>query len=117
MAEQIESSGLFELLLWLLRLRRRFRVSGASMLPILEPGDEVLIDPKAYRRRSPLPGDIVVARHPHQRDLCVIKRVESVLDGGSCRLRGDNPDESTDSRAFGDVSPSQILGCVTSKFG
>ena len=31
------------------------------MAPLLEPGDEVLADPRAYRRSPPHPGDIVVA--------------------------------------------------------
>lgn len=117
MGKRLESSGFKELLFWILRLRRRFRVTGASMFPLLQPGDEVMIDPRAYHYRSPSPGDIVVAQHPHRADLRLIKRVESVLDGGYCQLLGDNPIESTDSRAFGPVSPSQILGRVTSKFG
>ena len=86
------------------------------MSPLLEPGEEVLVDLRAYRRQLPRPGDIVVARHPYQQDLRIIKRVVMVTDDGRCRLKGDNVVESTDSRSFGMVPPSQILGRVTSRF-
>ncbi len=115
-SDQLEDSNLQELLLWLLRLRRRFRVTGASMVPLLEPGDEVLVDTRAYRKTPPRPGDIVVARHPYRTDLLLIKRVAQVLDNGYCALKGDNPSESTDSRTFGSLPPERILGRVTSRF-
>lgn len=105
-----------EYLLWLLRQRRRFRVSGPSMLPGLQPGEEVLIDPGAYSYCAPSPGDVVVAEHPKQPGLRLIKRVIAVLDTEACLLVGDNPDASTDSRNFGAVSKQLILGKVTSRF-
>ena len=86
------------------------------MVPLLQPGDEVLIDPRAYLRDSPSPGDIVVARHPYRTDLRVVKRVASVLENGNCELEGDNRSESTDSRYFGPIPPQRILGRVTSRF-
>ncbi len=86
------------------------------MAPLLKPGDEVLVDPRAYRRMPPLPGDIVVARHPYRTDLRLIKRVVSVSGSGRCYLKGDNLLESTDSRTFGLVGLKQILGQVTCRF-
>jgi nickel-type superoxide dismutase maturation protease len=86
------------------------------MLSILKPGDEVLADPYAYRHRCPQPGEIVIARHPLHSDVHLIKRIKSVLDDGRCRLEGDNPTESTDSRSFGLVAPEHIQGRVTSRF-
>jgi nickel-type superoxide dismutase maturation protease len=86
------------------------------MAPLLEAGDEVLVDPRAYRRRPPCPGDIVVARHPHRSDLRLVKRVTSVLEGGQCFLEGDNPMESTDSHGLGPFPRERILGRVTSRF-
>lgn len=85
-------------------------------MPLLKPGDEVLIDPLAYRRQPPQPGDIVVAQHPFQSDLRMVKRVKSTLEDGRCYLAGDNPLESSDSRSFGPVTPRHILGRVTSRF-
>lgn len=116
MTEELKSGGLREFLLWLLRRRHRFRVSGNSMLPLLEPDQEVLIDPAAYRQVFPQPGDIVVVSHPHQPHKRLIKRVSAVLDNQRYFVVGDNPLESTDSRTFGPVSLEQILGQVTSRF-
>ncbi|MBN1285977.1 MAG: nickel-type superoxide dismutase maturation protease [Anaerolineae bacterium] len=110
MNQMLHESGWVELILWLVRRRRRFRVAGDSMRPALEPGDEVLIDPGA----TPRPGDIAVARHPFVRALRVVKRVEAVEDGRYI-LKGDNPLESDDSRAFGPVRGEDILGRVTSR--
>ncbi len=86
------------------------------MSPLLQPGDEVLVDPQAYRRTLPHPGDIVVAHHPFTPNLKIIKRVIAVADDGRCQLEGDNPSESSDSRSFGMVPSASILGRVTSRF-
>jgi nickel-type superoxide dismutase maturation protease len=87
------------------------------MTPLLKPGDEVLIDPKAYQESLPTRGDIIVTQHPYRSDLKIIKRVELVLEDERCLLKGDNRAESTDSRAFGPVPVSQLLGRVTTRFG
>lgn len=105
-----------EIALWLLRRRHHLRVTGNSMLPLLRPGDLVLVDPLAYRARCPMAGEIVIARHPHQPALKLIKRVQSVLPDGSCFLLSENSPEGTDSRTFGAVSKAQILGKVTCRF-
>ncbi|MEM6754974.1 MAG: nickel-type superoxide dismutase maturation protease [Cyanobacteria bacterium P01_C01_bin.38] len=104
-----------KLLQLLVGMRKRLRVSGPSMLPKLQPGEEILFNPKAYRQKLPEVGDIVVARHPYQTKQ-IIKRVAVVLEDGSCFLTGDNTDSSTDSRSFGFIPPNKILGKVTSKF-
>ena len=83
------------------------------MLPALSAGQRVLADPRAYRRTSPRPGEIVVARHPFRRGVCVIKRVEALV-GGRVRLLGDNPQASSDSRALGDFEPEAVFARVTS---
>jgi nickel-type superoxide dismutase maturation protease len=104
MQSGLSPSNLGEIVLWVFRQRRRFRVTGHSMAPLLKPGDEVLVDPHAYRREPPQPGEIVLAQHPYQTDLRLNE------------LKGDNPSESTDSRAFGGIARHQILGRVTSHF-
>ncbi|MGP0129095.1 MAG: nickel-type superoxide dismutase maturation protease [cyanobacterium endosymbiont of Rhopalodia musculus] len=105
-----------ELLLWLLRLRQRFCVTGASMFPLLKAGEEVLVDTRAYRRHLPEIGDLVVARHPHHQDLIIIKRAVLVDNNGDCFLLGENRTESNDSRHFGFIKLRNIIGKVTSKF-
>lgn len=106
-----------EFLSWLLRKRKRFRVAGNSMLPLLKPGEEVLIDPNSYQRKLPKIGEIVVANHPQQPGLQIIKRVQLVTEEGNCFLEGDNVKESTDSRQFGLVDRENIIGRVTCRFG
>ncbi len=86
------------------------------MLPLLLPGDEVLVDQSAYQRSRPSAEDVVVIRSPQQPNIRLIKRVVAVNPSGACFVRGDNPPQSTDSRVFGWVEPELILGCVTSRF-
>lgn len=91
---------------------RRFAISGASMQPALEPGDWVLVDEKAYRRRLPRTGHIVVAADPRDPERHLVKRVAGVDLHRQVQLAGDNPDESTDSRHFGPVPASTVRGRV-----
>ena len=100
---------------WLGRQRRRFRIVGNSMVPLLLPGTEVLIDPRAYRHSPPQPGDLVVAYHPHQPGLRVIKWVVYVAPEG-CFLKGINTAASSDSREFGLVPCDRVLGQVICRF-
>ena len=86
------------------------------MIPKLQPGDELLVDSRAYRHQSPQVGDIVVAQRPDRTNVTIIKRVASVEKDGRLYLLGDNPTSSTDSRSFGLVPPANILGKATSKF-
>ncbi len=113
---QIRNSNFWDILLWLLRQRQRFRVVGISMLPLLLPGDEVLVDRCAYRRALPASDDVVVIISPDRPDIRLIKRVVAVHQNGACFVQGDNPSQSTDSRVFGWVEPHFILGRVTSRF-
>ena len=59
-------------------------------------------------------GDVVVARHPFKTSLRVVKRVESI-DAGRCTLMGDNPAASTDSRNFGTIPLTDLLGKAVSR--
>lgn len=115
-AATLPDSGPRELLLWLLRRRKRVGINGPSMLPGLQPGDEVLVDARAYRQLPPQPGDIVLAVRPDRAAVTLIKRVQAIDADGRLFLLGDNPTASTDSRLFGPVPPENVLGKVTSKF-
>jgi len=103
-----------EILLWLIRLRKRYRVTGASMRPLLTDDDEVLVDLRAYRRQQPRSGDIVIAQHPTQVGLLIIKRVRGVHEEGLYHLQGDNSDPSQNSPSL--VTAQRIKGRVTSLF-
>lgn len=111
----LRSSRLRDVALWLLRRRRRFRVTGLSMVPLLKPGEEVLLNPQAYRRSAPQPGDLVVAVHPTRPHLRLIKWVV-YGEGGDYFLRGINTAASTDSRNFGLVPSHCLLGRVVCRF-
>jgi len=100
-------ASFYEILLHFFGFYERYRVNGDSMLPILKDGDEVLIKPS----QSYSIGDIVVARHPFQKTP-IIKRITEFSTGGKLFLSGDNPEESTDSRTFGEIPAADILGKV-----
>jgi nickel-type superoxide dismutase maturation protease len=116
MTKSLSESSYRELFLWLLGRRKRLKVVGNSMLPLLQPGEEILIDLNAYRQIVPQVGDIVVTKYRDRLNLIIIKRITAVNEDGSCFLSGDNPSESTDSRHWGTVPVKDILGKVTSRF-
>jgi len=80
------------------------------MAPTLQAGDYVL----ARSGSALAAGDVVVAQHPDQAGVVVIKRLAAITSDG-LDLRGDAPDASTDSRTWGPVAPSRVLGQVTSR--
>ena len=86
------------------------------MLPLLQPGDEVLVNRRAYQRSLPSLEDMVVVCSPEQPDIHLIKRVIAIDQSGACFVQGDNLSHSRDSRTFGWVEPQLILGRVTSRF-
>lgn len=88
----------------------RVAIEGPSMEPTLQAGDWLLVDPLAYARRAPGPGDLVLAPDPRLGDRLLIKRVGSVGQDGQLMLVGDDPDRSTDSRTFGAVDPAGVAG-------
>jgi nickel-type superoxide dismutase maturation protease len=89
----------------------RYRVEGASMRPALSPGERVVVSRASYWLGRPRSGDLVVLRDPRQPERLLIKRLDQP-DGDGWRVLGDNPDASTDSRAFGPVRRDSILGKV-----
>jgi nickel-type superoxide dismutase maturation protease len=86
-------------------------VQGPSMVPTLRDGDRLLVRYGAAVR----PGDVVVARHPFQQDLLVVKRAAQRRDGGWWLL-GDNPYVPNDSREFGAVPDDFVLGRVLARY-
>ena len=104
-----------EWILWLARARHRFFVRGNSMSPLLSDGDVVFVDTRAYATALPQVGEVVVAFHPYQRDLQIIKRVADVTDDRRVFLQSDNPSEGTDSHSFGAVPYDRLMGRVTAR--
>ncbi len=81
-----------------------------SMRPTLAPGDRLLL---SYRR-SPRPGDVMVARLPG--GVVAVKRgVErrtTELGEPGWWLLSDNADEGSDSRQYGAVREADVLAVV-----
>lgn len=80
------------------------------MAPTLLPGDWLLADPDAYARQAPRSGQLVLVPDPRDRARLLVKRVAGIDADGQLLLAGDDPDASTDSRAFGAVTASAVEG-------
>lgn len=105
--KQVHAFG--EIGLWVIRRRRRVRVTGRSMEPTLYSGDYVFVDVDAELKVD----DIVVARHPRLPDQRIIKRLAGFGPTSTVDLRSDNPQHGTDSAVWGPVPVSNIEGVVT----
>lgn len=80
------------------------RVVGDSMQPTLAHGDIVIAV-----RKKPKIGNIVIARNEGRE---VIKRVKRITSPTLVYLLGDNAEKSTDSRHYGNVDATSLLGVV-----
>jgi len=74
------------------------------MRPALEEGDRLLVV-----RGPARPGDVVAFPDPRRPSRTLVKRVAALGPGGLTVL-GDNAPASTDSRTFGPVPRSGLLG-------
>ncbi|MGH9045106.1 MAG: nickel-type superoxide dismutase maturation protease [Acidimicrobiales bacterium] len=91
---------------------RRVVVAGESMVPTLQPGDRLIVT----RVRRIRPGALVLVDDPRPgSDRLLIKRV-SGQRGRLVEVLGDNPSSSTDTRAFGALRRSAIVGSVLYRY-
>src|SRR3989338_9184128 len=86
----------------------RFTVSGNSMFPALKPGQEVLVF-NWWRLLGLRVGDIAVIKKNGKE---LVKRIGQISSDRSIFVIGDNQKFSTDSRTFGLIKESEILGKV-----
>jgi nickel-type superoxide dismutase maturation protease len=92
-------------------------VHGGSMAPTLLPGEWLIVERRTYARRAPRAGEIVLAFDPREPERELIKRVAAVdLQAGTLELRGDAPEASTDSRAFGSVPMKGVQWRVVARY-
>ena len=75
------------------------------MLPTLSPGDRCLV----RRTHRVVPTELVVFSDPEYPKRLVVKRVVAVRPGG-IEVAGDNVAASRDSRTFGLVPETLVLG-------
>jgi nickel-type superoxide dismutase maturation protease len=96
----------------------RIAVAERSMEPALHPGDWLLVW-RGYRRGSPpsvRPGQIVIARHPDEPGMLLVKRAVRHLPDGWW-LESDNPGAgAVDSRSFGPVPAGLIRARVLLRY-
>ena len=78
------------------------------MTPTLMEGDIVFINRLAYLWHNPRIHDIVAVRDPRDGKI-IIKRITQI-EGKHYFVQGDNKQYSTDSREFGMIDRSDILG-------
>lgn len=76
------------------------------MEPTFQEGDWLLV---RQVRRRPRVGELVVAADPREPARLLVKRVAAVT-ADAVTVVGDRPDASTDSRDFGAIPASAILG-------
>ena len=88
----------------------RVAVTGDSMAPTLRPGEWWI----AARTRRARVGDIVVVDHPEEELLAVKRLVRRA--GRECWVEGDNAARSRDSRHFGPVDSSRIVGRLLMRY-
>ena len=101
------------------------RVDGHSMDPTLKNGQLLPVNLTAYWFKAPQTNDIVIVRYAGDASIRFVKRIiygpgENVSYHGSIItltadqyfVEGDNRDFSTDSRAYGPITKSQIMGKV-----
>ena len=79
------------------------------MEPSLAAGDRLLVVRRLLAAPRPVVGDLVVFHDPDEPDRLLVKRV-AVLAGPSVEVLGDNSDASRDSRRFGPIPLTGIIG-------
>lgn len=98
----------------------RVEVAGESMVPVLRPGDWLVVTRRGRVRR----GSVVVLAHPG-RPLDLVKRVRGipgdrvggrVLGTDEYLVVGDNDPASSDGRGFGPVPRRAIEGVVRFRY-
>jgi nickel-type superoxide dismutase maturation protease len=96
--------------LW--RSVRRVEVTGSSMAPALLPGDRLVVIGLPWLPQPwPREGMVVALRDPRLPGRILIKRVSAVDRAlGTVEVLGDDPEASTDSRVFGPVPRSSLVG-------
>jgi nickel-type superoxide dismutase maturation protease len=90
----------------------KYRISGESMSPTLKNNDIVLVNRLAYLFYSPTCGDVVACHDPRGGKV-LIKRIAKI-ENNRYFVLGDNLEHSTDSRKFGMIEKSAIVGKVLS---
>ena len=110
--KKLPEASFYQIALVLLGQLHKYVCDERSMNPTIADGETVLVDKNAKVFKV---GDIVLARHPIELDLQIVKRIERINEKGHYFLVGDNPEDSKDSRHYGAVKREYILGKVIAR--
>lgn len=94
----------------------RFKVEDRSMEPVFKSGDFILVNKLAYSFTSPRKGDVIILKHPKEKDRFLIKRISLITNSDEYFVVGDNKNFSQDSRHFGSIKKYSIVGKVLFHF-
>ncbi len=96
--------------LW--RSVRRLEVTGSSMAPALLAGDRLVVVGLPWVPQPwPEPAAVIAVRDPRLPSRILIKRVSAIdRRHGTLEVVGDHRAASTDSRTFGPVPRSSVVG-------
>jgi nickel-type superoxide dismutase maturation protease len=105
-------AALGALVLAAVRSVHRVEVMGGSMAPALLPGDRlVVVGCPRLTVPWPEPGAVVALPDPTEPTRTLVKRVATIdRRAGTLEVVGDARHASTDSRSFGPVPRSSLLG-------
>ncbi|MCR4343039.1 MAG: signal peptidase I [Patescibacteria group bacterium] len=100
-----------------------FIVHGQSMDPTFKNGDYLIVDEISYKFTKPKEGDVIIFRYPNDPSKFFIKRIIGLpnqtlevegktisMENGEYFVLGDNRKASSDSRVWGPVDESLIIG-------
>ncbi|MEY4283025.1 MAG: hypothetical protein RL467_581 [Actinomycetota bacterium] len=95
------------------------KVAGQSMLPAYRDGDWLLVSwldavPDSEAAGNSLISKVVVVEREERPGIFLVKRVQK-FHAGNYWVQGDN-EESTDSRTWGWIAPSEIVGRVLFRY-
>jgi nickel-type superoxide dismutase maturation protease len=92
-------------------------VSGSSMSPTFNDGDWLLFNQVTVdaNRLQGLVGKVVVIERESYPGIHLIKRVTK-SDAGGIWVEGDNKESSSDSRQWGALTPTEIVGVVLLRY-
>ncbi|MEI6477448.1 MAG: signal peptidase I [bacterium] len=106
-----------------------FRVDGHSMQPTLQNGQPLAVCEACLWFRTPQKDDVVIVQYEGAQSVRFVKRVEGlpgetvlvqnqpvVLQENQYFVEGDNRGGSTDSRVYGPILKSQIIGRVLGNY-
>lgn len=81
----------------------RFKISGHSMMPLLKPGQEIIVSSLPYLFSNPKQGNVIAFKSGNK---FIVKRIKKIT-GHKLLVTGDN---KSDSKDYGWINKKDIIG-------